>query len=57
MPNHDSEIPTNMTQNDAIAKIVKHVWTCHFIGFNDSNLEYSFKNITFCHCCVWKKQL
>jgi hypothetical protein len=22
-----------------------------------TNFEYSFKNITFCHCCVWKKQL
>ena len=28
-----------------------------FMGFEHTNFEYSFKNITFCHCWVWKKQL
>ena len=27
------------------------------MGFELTNFEYSFKNITFCHCCVLKKQL
>jgi hypothetical protein len=27
------------------------------MGFELINFEYSFKNITFCHCCVLKKQL
>ena len=27
------------------------------MGFELTNFEYSFKNITFCHHCVWKKQL
>ena len=27
------------------------------MGFAHTNFEYSFKNITFCHCWVWKKQL
>ena len=25
--------------------------------FEHTNFEYSFMNITFCHCWVWKKQL
>ena len=27
------------------------------MGFELTNFEYSFKNITFWHHCVWKKQL
>ena len=27
------------------------------MGFAHTNFEHSFKNTTFCHCWVWKKQL
>ena len=42
-------LSTHIKLVHTIKKPLYGIWT--------TNFEYSFKNITFCHCCVWKKQL